>query len=80
MATMYTKSLDQLIKHMSSGNFIRAKYIRRGIDRQKEAVNWLQLDREYMQRFNALKKVVEASDKKETQMVKFEGEEFGEFS
>ncbi len=77
---MYTESLSQLIKHMGSGNFIRAKYIRRGIDRQKEAVNWLQLDQEYMQRFNALKKAVEASDKRDTQMLKFEGEEFGAFS
>ena len=79
-STMYTESLSQLIKHMGSGNFIRAKYIRRGIDRQKEAVNWLQLDQEYMQRFNALKKAVEASDKRDTQMLKFTGEEFGAFS
>ena len=80
MATMYTESLSQLIKHMGSGNFIRAKYVRRGIDRQKEAVNWLQLDQEYMQRFNALKTAVEASDKKDSQMLKVTGEEFGAFS
>ena len=63
--SLYTTSLNVLIKNMVDGNFVRAKYVRRGIDNEKAAKNALKLDGDLLKRYNAFKKVVEKTDKKE---------------
>ncbi len=70
MGTLYTESLESLIKQMANGKFIRARYIRRAIDNEQLAKNWLQLDKQYVKRYKAVKKAIEATDKRGKQQVK----------
>ena len=73
--SLYTTSLNVLIKNMVDGNFVRAKYVRRGIDNEKAAKNALKLDGDLLKRYNAFKKVVEKTDKKEAK-IEFGGDTF----
>ena len=75
MATLYTETLDNLIASMKSGGWVRAKHIRRAIDSSGLAKNVLELDGEYKKRYDAFKKAVEKTDKKEKK-IEFEGNTF----
>jgi len=63
--------LDNLVKEMIEGREVLAPHIRRAIDNLGEAKNVLHLDGELKKRYDAFKKVVEATDKNEK--INFEG-------
>jgi len=75
MATMYTETLDALIKHMKAGSFVRAKFVRRAIDNSKEVRNVLLLDENTGRRFAAFKAKVLATGKDEAR-IEFNGDSY----
>ncbi len=64
--------LDNLVTEMLEGRSVLAPHIRKAIDNLGEAENILHLDGEIKKRYEAFKKVVEATDKKE-QTIEFAG-------
>jgi len=63
--------LDNLVKEMIEGREVLAPHIRRAVDNVGEAKNVLHLDGQLKKRYEAFKKVVEATDKNEK--INFEG-------
>ena len=66
-------TLQGLIDRMAKGNTVRAKHVRKAIDREGVAKNTLYLDGEFKKRYEAFRKVAQASEDKGFE---FEGNKF----